>query len=83
MVHTVALAMEATLPSAASEVSEVCTALAPQVPLVVLDLALSYLRDYQVEADPVAVAERALVPVDQAPAPAAAVHRVRRKLYIN
>lgn len=83
MVHTVALDTEPTLSSAASEDSEVFTAQAPQVRLVVLDLALSYLWDYQAEADPLVVAERALVQVDQAPAPPAALHRVRRKLYIN
>lgn len=49
--------MEATQDLAATQDSEVFTARAPQVPLAVLDLALSYLRGYQAEADPVLVAE--------------------------
>lgn len=63
MVHTAALATEATLRTAATKYlaatqdSEVFTARAPQVPLAVLDLALSYLWDYQAEEDPVLVAE--------------------------
>lgn len=81
MVHT------PTMASAAIHLAvhtEAFTAKASQVLLEALDLALSDLWALVVlEAQPAVLAEQDQLQVDQAPAPAAALHPVRPKLFVH
>lgn len=80
MVHTAAMASEAT---PFTVVSEVFTAVPSKVPLATLDPALSYLWAWEVPEERAVLAERARGEVDQAPAAVPVLHRGRRKRYVS